>query len=553
MARRAAAAVLIVCSTAGAVPSAHHALAALPAGLSRYEAVAPSRLADTRPSEGAFGFTRVSPSTIRVTIAGRGGVPNAATAAVLNITSVDAYGSGFVTIFPTGTARPNASSLNADAPGRVIANMVTVKLGGGSVDIFMNTPMHLVVDVSGAYLPVSSEVAAGRLETIPTGARRATDTRTRGYPMAPGTMLNVDLTATGVPTSAAAVVVNVTAVDANVGFWTVYPAGQAQPRTSSLNIDGVGQTRPGQAIVQLSGGRRSINVFSQSGGHLVVDVAGWFTGSTAAISADGLFLPSNPTRLLDTRNTTVLTPWGGTTFEFSSGSPLSSIAAAAINITGVDQWQPGFVTAYPAGLPRPLSSHLNVANPGQIIANHAIVAVSNRGIALYTQNGVHLVADVAGWYLGSARAATQPPPTNPAYRPNRATSVSIPAIGQWLPIETGPSLDAIADRGHAAAWGDAINVAAQENVMLFAHRTTHGGPFRNIDQLPVGSIFTLTGSDGHNYNYQVVRTDIVAPSYNVINKIGLDTGPITAQLVACHPPGKVSYRIVVTGRLVSIT
>jgi LPXTG-site transpeptidase (sortase) family protein len=258
-------------------------------------------------------------------------------------------------------------------------------------------------------------------------------------------------------------------------------------------------------------------------------------------------------RLLDTRNNSLLAPWGGSTFEFFAGNPIPGVSAAAINITGIDPWQEGFVTAYPAGVARPLASNLNMLNWGQIIANHAIVRVSSRGIALFTQNGVHLVADVAGWYLGASTVAALAPPVNPVYTPNRAKLVVIPPIDKWLPIETGPNLDTIANRGHAAAWGDAINVATPTNMMLFAHRTSKGGPFRYIDRIPAGAIFSVVGTDGHSYNYQVVRTDILAPSFNTINKVGLSVGAVTAQLIACHPPGSVTYRIVVTGRLVSVS
>ena len=41
-----------------------------------------------------------------------------------------------------------------------MANMVTVKLGvGGAVDVYMQRPMDVAVDVSGAYVPVTE---AGR-------------------------------------------------------------------------------------------------------------------------------------------------------------------------------------------------------------------------------------------------------------------------------------------------------------------------------------------------------------------------------------------------------
>ena len=40
-------------------------------GSSRFQAVAPARLADTRPDEGAYGFEPLSPQVVRVQVAGR--------------------------------------------------------------------------------------------------------------------------------------------------------------------------------------------------------------------------------------------------------------------------------------------------------------------------------------------------------------------------------------------------------------------------------------------------------------------------------------------------
>ena len=293
-----------------------------------------------------------------------------------------------------------------------MANMVTVKLGvGGAVDVYMQRPMNVAVDVSGAYVAVTGAVAAGRLVTLPDGAFRVLDTRERGNGVPGNTAERVDVSAAGVPSDAVAVVVNLTATVTGTGYWTAYPVGQSRPTASNLNIDQPGQTRAGQAIVLLSG-TPAFNVYSQGGGHLVVDVAGWFTGATAPKSTDGLFLPSNPTRLLDSRNSYLMPTWGGSTLEFPVYGPTGQVSAAAINITGTESMLAGFVTAFPAGVNRPTASNLNVDRWDQTIANHAIVRVSSRGVSLFTQQGLHLIADLNGWYLGTptplAGAADQP-------------------------------------------------------------------------------------------------------------------------------------------------
>src|SRR6478736_2363373 len=101
---------VVLPSLGGAVPNVD-AATFIP-GSSQYQAVAPARLADTRPSEGAFGFTRIDAHVIRVQVAGRSGVPGNAAAAVLNVTGVNSTAPGFVTVYPAGTDLPTASNIN---------------------------------------------------------------------------------------------------------------------------------------------------------------------------------------------------------------------------------------------------------------------------------------------------------------------------------------------------------------------------------------------------------------------------------------------------------
>ena len=294
-------------------------------------------------------------------------------------------------------------------------------------------------------------------------------------------------------------------------------------------------------------------MYSQGGGHLVVDVAGWFTGATAPKSTDGLFLPSNPTRLLDSRNSYLMPTWGGSTLEFPVYGPTGQVSAAAINITGTESMLAGFVTAFPAGVNRPTASNLNVDRWDQTIANHAIVRVSSRGVSLFTQQGLHLIADLNGWYLGSPTSAALAPPVNPSYGPSFAQILNVASIHMSTFVGTGSNLDAVSNLGIAATWNGTAQLAVPGNIVLFGHRTTHGAPFRYINEIPYGSLINLIGDDGHSYNYVVVRQDVTIPSFTVINNIGASSGIATVQLVACTPPGSVKFRHVTTARLISVT
>ena len=109
--------------------------------------MAPRRLVDTR--------TAVSPaikvpagSTLTVPVTGRVGIPDDAAAVSLNVTAVDPSANGFVTVFPCGTPRPTASTLNY-VSGQTIPNAVLAKAGsGGNVCIFTQAAAHLLVDVT---------------------------------------------------------------------------------------------------------------------------------------------------------------------------------------------------------------------------------------------------------------------------------------------------------------------------------------------------------------------------------------------------------------------
>ena len=88
----------------------------------------------------------------------------------------------------------------------------------------------------------------------------------------------------------------------------------------------------------------------------------------------------------------------------------------------------------------------------------------------------------------------------------------------------------------------------------FAHRTTHGGPYRYLHFLNGGDEFTLTTADRREYTYQVVRRDLTNGNVtNILNATRFHPGT-TFSLIACtktdFTPTSTAWRIVVTGALV---
>ena len=116
---------------------------------------APARLLDTRPDgltiDGAHRATGVRPTggTYQLPITGRAGVPAEASAVVLNVTVDQTQAAGYITVYPTGVSRPNASNVNFVA-GQTVPNAVIARLGsGGSVCLFNLGATHLIVDIAG--------------------------------------------------------------------------------------------------------------------------------------------------------------------------------------------------------------------------------------------------------------------------------------------------------------------------------------------------------------------------------------------------------------------
>lgn len=119
-----------------------------------YHALTPVRILDTRNGNGSPA-TPFGPRTTRtLTIAGRAGLPATGVGAVVvNLTATGATAPSYVTAWPKGHPRPNASTLNAVA-GIDVANPAILPLGAdGSISLYNDAgTVDLVADVV-AWIP----------------------------------------------------------------------------------------------------------------------------------------------------------------------------------------------------------------------------------------------------------------------------------------------------------------------------------------------------------------------------------------------------------------
>lgn len=400
-----------------AAPAGLVALDAVPAAAATaspaaYVAVTPCRLADTRT---AAGFTRVDAQTIEVVARNVCGIPATATSLALTLTIDSPVSAGFLTAWPSGQTRPTVSNLNFNARQVRANGSITRVDTAGRFRVFTSVATEVVVDVVGAFVPAST-ATSGRFVSRPPA--RLFDSRDTGPKPAPGTSVVVARPA-AVPTDAVALALNITVTESTAaGFVTEFPAGQAKPMSSILNLDAAGQTRASAGIFPISSA--GIGLYLSGGGHVIVDLLGYFTGPSSASSADGLFTAYDPARLLDTRTASPL--GNGVPLYAGGGLELAAAqgGAMAYNITSVDA-DPGFVTAYPAGTTRPTTSTVNSSGAGDTVANFSITQVSNRGLGLYGQSRTHVLADVQGWFSGPSATATLPPPANVGPPPQTPT------------------------------------------------------------------------------------------------------------------------------------
>lgn len=235
----------------------------------------PSRLLDTRSGVGAPASRVVGPAVVRLTVAGRGGVPaTGASAVLMNVTAVSPTRAGNVSVTPVDSGSASTSALNFTA-GRTVSNLVVARLSPtGTVDIRVSSgvTVDLLADAFGSVVAGDPAADGGLVTTAP---KRVLDTR-GGSPVEPGTAFPLYAP---VPSGSAAAIVNVTVVGATGnGFLTVSAPGTGTPKVSQLSY-ARGSTVAAQVVAPVDDtGWVRLTVAPSSKVHLVVDLAGWVLG-----------------------------------------------------------------------------------------------------------------------------------------------------------------------------------------------------------------------------------------------------------------------------------
>ncbi|GIF74287.1 hypothetical protein [Asanoa siamensis] len=354
----------------------------------------PQRLLDTRSAVGVPTSTPVGPGETVVL-----DVPTAASAVVLNVTVTQPSTRGFLTVYEGFASRPLASTLNFST-GQTIANLVTVPTGSGKVAFYNGSAgtTHVIADVAGYYANAGNGFAAvDPVRVLDTRAALGVPGTT---PVAANGKLTLDLSGR-VPAGTTSVALNLTVTSpTNGGLIAAYPPGAAVPTVSNLNFL-AGETANNMVIAPVVDGKVAFAHTGKGTVHLLADLAGWF-----GPGATGTYLPTAPTRLVDTRETGVVVGPGQTvrvsvdpTVCDSHPCPRTAVVA---NLTVTNTKSSGFLAVYPYGQERPTVSQLNFT-AGETVANLFTVGLGQDSFLVYNggKGNVDVLVDQAGFYLAT--------------------------------------------------------------------------------------------------------------------------------------------------------
>jgi hypothetical protein len=422
-------------------------------GGGEFHPLPPQRIYDSRSSDGG-PINEPSPGAkpvsfghapFDVNVLGQGGIPSdpsTVLAVVVNITVTGSNTPGVLGAYATGAQPATLTSLlNFDA-NALVSNMAILSPGNGgkiTVDLFGGAgSVQVVIDVFG-WLSTSAQPAGisgggSRLEAITPG--RILDTRdgtnVRPGPIGPRSsivvpVLGVDSVNPSVPDvvpndpNIVGVVLNIVGITARPGGAATYVSAtptevSGGAATSNLNLQ-ANQIKANLAILPV-GPDGTVRLFNYAGQtDVAIDVVGYLiAGKYAPTSSTGRIVPlAAPFRTLDTREgafgAAPLGPGVGEAWsfrDFQGSVKLDSTwvgeqSAVIGNLTNASLTRQyasvpveSYLTAWPSGMPRPLTSYVDTNEDKNV--NGIPIAVPNLAILTYgTDAGVSVYN-----YAGSA-------------------------------------------------------------------------------------------------------------------------------------------------------
>ena len=238
---------------------------------SRLLTIDPTRFLDTRfgPSDPLDPFGPFETRALQV--AGHSGIPGSAEAVVGTLTSVNADGKSFQTVWPDGGPMPLASVLNS-LDSQIRPNLVSVAVGDGDAWAMYNYEhgTDLIFDAVGYF--TTAQGGGGDITAVPSSVLFGPTTMTAGNDRSITVANRGGVPAAGT-VKAVWVLINSTG-GTQRSYLTAYPSGSTFPIASNLNWV-AGQSVANLALVPV-GADGAIRIYNAHGSATVtVSVLGW--------------------------------------------------------------------------------------------------------------------------------------------------------------------------------------------------------------------------------------------------------------------------------------
>ena len=364
-----------------------------------------------------------------------------------------------------------------------------------------------------------------------TGARRLAPNQRIELTVVGENVVGPDGVTRAIPAGTSAVALNITAVTpSQPGFVTVWPCDVARPDSSNLNYVSGGAVA--NSVIAPVGASGKVCFYSNQATDFLVDITGWFAGSTNGVAP---FVGATPRRVVDTRNAiggpkvriaaggTISIPLAGAVMHRTDGSPdtiPADATAVAMNVTAVLPSQAGFFTVWPCGAPMPVASNVNFTRDS-VVANGVVTSLGAGGsVCLYSDQQSDVLVDVLGWFGGGA----QPPfvgavpsrlvdtrnaiggptgtikPAVPKSVPVRGVTVNVDGTAQQVPADASAvalNVTMVEARaaGFATVWPCGTPMPEASNVNFGRGATAANGVIAPIGA--DGSVCIYTSADAH--------------------------------------------------------
>jgi hypothetical protein len=390
-----------------------------------FHPVVPTRIIDTREARGLPGAVptgdgrssagdarvrRLTSAQHETVVLGRAGVPRTGVAAVvLNVTAVDAPGTGYVSVLGrpqqanifddqgTFSRRVGTSNLDLQA-GDTRSQTVIAPVGAGGVVRLANSggAVHVTADLIG-WIDSSGATATGS-GLVPVPRATLFDTQRRGTPLVADTPIRVQASGVWrVPADTTAVVLEVSVTDPSAdGHLVVWAGDRRRPAVSHMNLQR-GRQGSNTVMVPVAADGTIDVALTGASGHVRLDVVGAFRPGRSPVTV------VEARRVVDTRRAVGLAAGpmpAGTSAGFALPSALvpPGVGSVWLHVTAANPNGRGLVRVWGHGQPVPTTAQLTFES-GRTESQLLLVTPDERGRLRVAVSGAdtHVMADVVGY------------------------------------------------------------------------------------------------------------------------------------------------------------